>query len=275
MPQDVIFHLLTDVPRLDPAATLEPAIEQSLPSARPHLYRYPAAQAEVHVQRVFVAAQGDGGIVVHTLVDARLRQAANTLSRLMNVPAIDLVGPMIVRLTDLLQVSPEAHPELFQQMDEEYFRRIEAIEFAVAHDDGRRPHELDRAEIVLTGVSRTSKTPLSMYLATHGWLVANVPLVLDIEPPDQLFEIDKRKVFALTIRPERLVLIRQARASRLGMASPEHYGDADHVQQELAFGRHILARGQWEVVDVSSKSIEESASEILALRQRHYSSPVD
>jgi [pyruvate, water dikinase]-phosphate phosphotransferase / [pyruvate, water dikinase] kinase len=274
MQSGATFHLLTDVARLDPATVLEPAIEQCLMGARPQLFRYPAARAEEHIRRVFVAAQGDGGIVAHTLVDGRLRQAANTLSRLMNVPAIDLVGPVIVRLTDLLEVTPEARPELFHQMDEDYFRRVEAIEFAVAHDDGRRPHELDRAEIVLTGVSRTSKTPLSMYLATHGWLVANVPLMLDIEPPRQLFDIDKHKVFALTIRPERLVLIRQARVSRLGMASSEHYGDAEYVQQELAFGRRVLARGQWDVVNVSSKSIEECASEIIALRQRHYTSPI-
>ncbi len=264
------FHLLSDVPHLDPAMTLEPVFEGVVGAGRPRMYRYPVVQSDVQLQRVFVAAQADGGIVVHSLVDSSLRLRANTLSRVMNVPAIDLVGPMATRLADLMDISPDGRPGLFHEMTEEYFRRIEAIEFAVAHDDGLRPDELDHAEIILTGVSRTSKTPLSMYLATHGWLVANVPLVAEIEPPAALFYVDKRTVFGLTIRPDRLVLLRQVRLTRLGMIASREYAEFDAVQRELAYARRIHARGGWDVIDVSSKSIEESATEILALRQERF-----
>ncbi|NLX36137.1 MAG: kinase/pyrophosphorylase [Chloroflexi bacterium] len=270
MPHSPIFHLLCDVPHLDPSMTLEPVLDRLCGEERPRLYRYPTIQAEAQLQRTFVAAQADGGIVVHSLVADDLRLRASTLSRLMNVPAIDLVGPMIARLTDLMGISPHKRPGLYHEMTEEYFRRIEAIEFAVAHDDGLRPSELDRAEIILTGVSRTSKTPLSMYLATHGWLVANVPLVDGIAPPQTLFGVDRRKVFGLAIRPDRLVLLRQVRLTRLGMTASHDYAEFSVIQRELAFARQIHARGGWEVIDVTSKSIEESAAEILSLHQQNF-----
>ncbi len=145
--------------------------------------------------------------------------------------------------------------------------RIEAIEFAVAHDDGLRAHELDRAEIVLTGVSRTSKTPLSMYLASHGWLVANIPLVANTEPPPQLFLADPTRVFALTIEAERLALLRRVRLTRLGMSAPTDYAELDYIREELRHARDIFRRGGWGTIDVTSKSIEESASEIILLRR--------
>jgi len=269
MPELPAFHLLCDVPHIDPATLLEPALEQMLDEGRPRFSRYPPAQTDAHVQRVFVGAQADGGIVVHALVDSHLRLTASTLSRVMNVPSIDLIGPMMVRLTDLLGVLPKSRPALYRQIDELYFRRIEAIEFAVEHDDGVRPQELDRAEIVLVGVSRTSKTPLSMYLASHGWLVANVPLVDQVEPPEKLFELDRRKVFGLSIRPDRLAILRQVRVSKLGISEAPGYAGFTNIQNELAHAREIFARGGWQVLDVSSRSIEESANDILTLRRQN------
>ncbi|MCD6519275.1 MAG: kinase/pyrophosphorylase [Anaerolineae bacterium] len=263
------FHLLTDSEDIDPAPLVSTALKASR-IAEPSFCRYSQAKTRQDVAQAFRAASQDGGIVIHALVDNALRQAANFFSRTLGVPALDIMGPIILKLTDLLNVLPSSHPDLFRHLDEDYFRRIEAIEFAVAHDDGLRPHEAEKAEIVLVGVSRTSKTPLSMYMATHGWLVANIPIVLNMEPPPQLFELDRRKVFALTIHPERLALLRRVRITRLGLTGPENYADLDYVRSELQYAREIFRRGGWPTVDVTSKSIEETAAEIIHLRNEHF-----
>ncbi len=263
------FHLLSDSPQWDLALLLAPVLEQSeLP--RPEFCAYPAPQSSQDVGRVYRQAADQGGTVVHALANGDLREAALFFARTLNVPSIDMVGHAVVRLLDLMNIQPETHPEVYRHINEDYFRRIEAIEFAVAHDDGLRPNELHRAEIVLVGVSRTSKTPLSMYLATHGWLVGNVPLVLGIDPPASVYEIDPRKVFALTIRPDRLSLLRQVRVSRLGRMAVDDYADLGYVREDLLHARDIISRGGWSIIDVTSNSIEESAAEIVRRRNEQF-----
>jgi len=131
---------------------------------------------------------------VHTFVTEELRSAMLNEGRAKNVATIDLMGPLLARLTELLETPPRAQPGLFNPFDSSYMQRIEAIDFTVRHDDGRNLHDLYRAEIVLVGVSRTSKTPLSVYLADRGWRVANVPVILGMEPPHQRFELPHRRV---------------------------------------------------------------------------------
>jgi regulator of PEP synthase PpsR (kinase-PPPase family) len=259
------FYVLNDVPdrvghRLVEVALRACGVTDAVVTPRP------LVRGRQDLTATYQEAHETQSIVVHALQDTKLREAAHVLARTLNVPSIDLLSPVIARLTDLLETSRDIKPELFWQLDEVYFRRIEAIEFAVAHDDGRRAQELDRAEIVLTGVSRTSKTPLSMYLGSHGWLVANVPLVLNMEPPASLFQIDPKRVFALTIRPERLAMLRQVRLTRLGLSAPDNYADPDFVRSEVRYAYTIFERGaSWTIVDVTAKSIEESANEIIQI----------
>jgi len=164
-----------------------------------------------------------------------------------------------------LAVSPAEKPGLFHQLNEEYFRRIETMEFALHHDDGRRAHELPQAEIVLVGVSRTFKTPLSVYLAFKGWFVANVPIVLKTKPPPALFNLLHGRVFGLTIDPVRLAEFRRVRHERLGGATGE-YAELDFVRREVEYALSIFrSQHGWPVVNVTDKPIEEIASEILAL----------
>jgi [pyruvate, water dikinase]-phosphate phosphotransferase / [pyruvate, water dikinase] kinase len=208
------------------------------------------------------------GTIVHTLAIPELRQIMVEEGRTHHVVTIDLMGPLVARLSDALELAPLARPGLLRQLDESYLQRIEAIDFAVRHDDGRNPEDLPDAELVLVGVSRTSKTPISIFLAYRGWRVANVPVITDLEPPPSLSRVDRARVVALTIDPKRLILLRKARASRMGRRLSLHYANQEHVQRELDWAELLLRRYRWATVDVTNKSIEESAAEIIALQRR-------
>ncbi|UCH61236.1 MAG: kinase/pyrophosphorylase [Anaerolineales bacterium] len=227
--------------------------------------RYGGVRTASRVREIVLEARDEGGFVVHTLVSAELRRAMLTEGRAANVATIDLMGPMLARLSELLAAQPRAEPGLFEIFDPAYLQRIDAIDFTVWHDDGRNTHDLDKAEIVLVGVSRTSKTPLSIYLAYRGWRVANVPLVLNVEPPAQLFKLPRRRVVGLVVKPERLVELRHVRAEHL-KTSPLGYADLEYIRQEVVYAYQIFDRRRdWPLVDVTTKPIEETAAEVVAL----------
>ncbi|MBN1202887.1 MAG: kinase/pyrophosphorylase [Anaerolineae bacterium] len=220
------------------------------------------------LQDVVAQAEASGGIIVHTLVDATLRDDLIALTQSHNVVSLDLIGPLLRQLTRLLGEKPLGQPGLYRQLREDYFKRMEAIEFTVAHDDGRKPHEWHKAEIVLTGVSRAGKTPLSMYLSTLGWKVANVPLIQEVAIPEELFEIDARRVVGLDIDPDQLVTYRRRRQQGLGVVGKLPYADPQVVYAEVEFARQVFRRGQFAVIDITDKSIEESANEAIATIRR-------
>lgn len=208
-------------------------------------------------------AADTGGLIIHSFAVPEFREALLAESRSRGVPCVDVIGPVLMHFSDWLELDPANQPGITRSIDQEYFQRITALEFAVQHDDGRSAHELDRADLVLVGVSRTSKTPLSIYFAHRGWMVGNVPIVPGVPPPPILYDLPSSCVVALSIRPERLLALRGARQSALGMTGS--YSDPSSVQEELRYARQIIARGGWPVVDMSVKSIEEAASEILQL----------
>lgn len=209
-------------------------------------------------------AAASRGIIVHTLVDENLRLALIDRARQANVVAIDPLGQLMLHLSQLIGQPPVGQPGLYRRRREDYFKRIEAIEFTVDHDDGRKPHELHLAEIVLTGVSRVGKTPLSMYLSTLGWKVANIPLIKEVPPPAQLFEIDPRRVVGLHLDAAQLIMYRERRKSSLGLPRQIPYTDLETIEEELRYARRIFLRGQFMVVDTTDKPIEESADEVIA-----------
>jgi regulator of PEP synthase PpsR (kinase-PPPase family) len=230
--------------------------------------RYGDVRSVERIREICDEAACQGGFVVHTLVSEDLRLHMLDEGRKFNVPTIDLMGPLLIRLSAWFESQPKSQPGLFHVIDAEYDRRIEAIEFTVQHDDGRRTDELNLADIVLVGVSRTSKTPLSMYLANQGWKVANVPLVLGVPPPKTLLKLPKRKVIALTIDPERLASLRQVRAERLG-TKQAGYADIETIRREVINAYQIFdQRRDWPLLDVTAKPIEEAASEIIAIVRR-------
>lgn len=227
--------------------------------------RIPEVRTRERIRETIEDAARRGATVLYSLVSADHRRILIEEALRNHVSTIDLLGPILRRLTDVLAVSPRSEAGIFRQLDEEYFHRIEAIDFAVQHDDGKRPQDLGTADIVLVGVSRTSKTPLSMFLAYRGWRVANVPIVLGIDPPEEVFGVDRSKVIALSARPAWLEGIRRERAIRLAQSLNISYAELDHIRSELAWFRQIAERGGWTVVEVTHKAIEETAAEIVAL----------
>ncbi len=221
-------------------------------------------RTEDAVREVVADAAAVGGLIVHTLVVPNLRRVLSEESRRQGVIRVDVMGPALIHFEEWLEHEPSGQPGVTAQIDEDYLRRITALEYAVEHDDGRNTHDLDRADLVLVGVSRTSKTPLSMYLAYRGWLVGNVPIVpQQVDPPDTLFEQPPGKVVALTVRPERLLALRGVREQWMGVRGD--YADPTSVREELRHARLMYAEAGWPIVDMSAKSIEEAAVEVLEL----------
>jgi len=221
-------------------------------------------QVKVAVER----AAGDQGTIVHTQVDARLRHVLIEEARNRNVAAIDLMGPLLSRITHVTGQVPIGQPGLYREIHQAYYDRVEAIEFTVAHDDGKKPEDLGQAEIVLIGPSRVGKTPLSMYLSVLGWRVANVPLLREILPPPQLFEVQRERVVGLIVEPSQLVAHRELRQKRLGTGRRSSYSDTLQLHREIEEARTFYKRNGIRAVDVTDKPIEESAEEVIALITR-------
>lgn len=217
------------------------------------------------IDEVMEAAQAVNGVVIYTFVSPSLRQHISKEGRARGIPTVDIMGPVLTRLSDLLEISPLARPGLFRQLDSDYFRRMEALDFTLEHDDGRGLETLGRAEIVLVGVSRTSKTPVSIYLAYRGWKVANVPLIRDEPLPPALAEVEAGRIVALIIQPTRLEAVRRERMRRQNIPDAGGYADRDLVRREVsAAGRQFDELG-YAQVDVTFKSIEETATEVVRL----------
>ncbi|CAK9866288.1 unnamed protein product [Sphagnum jensenii] len=217
------------------------------------------------------AAQEEA-LVFFTLADPQMAEAAKQACEMLHVPHVNILGPITDALHSHLGVSPSGLPRGApgrpSTLSKQYFKRIEAVEFTIKQDDGALPKNLIQADIVLVGVSRTSKTPLSTYMAQKGYKVANVPLVLGIDPPKELFQVDQDKVYALTINPVFLKSIRLARSRTLGMGpySRTTYSDMEHISKELEYSRKLfLQNARWPVVEVTGKAIEETAAVILRI----------
>ncbi len=217
------------------------------------------------LKRVVAQAKQAGGTIAHTLVDDRLRRVLVDLARSEDVAAIDLMGPLLSRLEAVLKRKALGQPGLYRQFHRAYFERVSAIEFTMTHDDGQQRAGWPQADIVLTGVSRSGKTPLSMYLAVLGWKVANVPLVPEMPPPPELFKLDRRRVIGLTIRPDQLIVFREQRYARLGVSAPIDYINPRRIGEEVQAALRVFRSGRFAVIDVTDKPIETSADEIIKL----------
>ena len=202
-------------------------------------------------------------IIGYTLVDPELRKYIEERTKKLNIETIDIMGPVMKTMEKAFNQKPRLEPGLVYKLDKEYFRRIEAIEFAVRYDDGRDPRGIARADIVLIGVSRTSKTPLSQYLAHKRLKVANVPVVPEVNPPEELFRIDKSKCIGLRISPEKLNEIRKERLKALGLGDHASYASLERIEEELKYFDKIVKKIGCEVIDVSNKAVEETANIIL------------
>jgi regulator of PEP synthase PpsR (kinase-PPPase family) len=225
----------------------------------------PHVRTTEEARRAVAEAAASGCLIVHTLVSADLRRVVLTEAQAKDIPTIDLLGPLLLRLEDLLKLQPLAKPGLFRDQEAEYRHRFEVMDFTVRHDDGQDAHGLPSADIILVGVSRTSKTPLSMFLAWRGLRVANVPIVLTLPLPEELSRVHPRKVVGLTIKPERLLELRRSRLQQMETPPQFPYADTRQIYGELEYAQQACRQAGWPIVDVTDKSIEEVAAEVLVL----------
>lgn len=241
---------------------------------RAALLQFPQAGAQIRLHTrvrtkdvarpILERAAKESALVVFTVVSPELREFVHAMTAEMKIEAIDVIGSLIGKLGTFLDREPINLPSAMLPLSEEYFRRIEAVEFAVKSDDGKEPRNFKKADLILVGVSRTSKTPLSTILAQRGLKVANLPLVLGVHPPLELSEAPQDRVVGLTIGIEQLCAIRQARLRQLGMPQETNYAMREHVRQELEFANQLFrAHPEWPVVDVTGRAIEETAVIIL------------
>jgi [pyruvate, water dikinase]-phosphate phosphotransferase / [pyruvate, water dikinase] kinase len=228
--------------------------------------RYKNVRHEAQIEAICDDAATGRDLIIYTIVSPTLRSYLTVKAREKTLPAIDLLGPLLVGLGNYFGFQPRAVAGLLHDVNEAYFDRIAAMEYTIAHDDGRDLSDLEKADLVILGISRTSKTPLSMYLSHQGWKVANIPLIQGFEIPKELLTIDQRRVVCLTIDPENLATIRRARLERLGHDRGGEYADPEKVNQEIEYANDLYRKNRrWPVFNVTGKALEETAAEIIKL----------
>lgn len=225
--------------------------------------RYANVRQEDEIRALMEEAATKNGFIAYTLVQPELREMIRMESIRLGIRAVDIMGPMMQAFVDTFNDAPSQKPGLLHQMDEEYFRRIEAIEFTVKSDDGRDSRAMLQSQIVLLGVSRTSKTPLSMYLAHRGYKVTNFPLVPEVKVPTELFHIPKTRIVGLTMDPDRMTFVRTERLRTMGLPPDARYSAEERILEELEFADQLFKQLGCRIINVTHKAIEETAALIL------------
>ena len=226
---------------------------------------WPMVRSEGHLDRVLVEIAAKPGLIIYTLVNSAVRERLEMRCAALGLSGVSALDPVIDSLSRLLGQDTISRPGRQHVLDEAYFARVEAIHFTIAHDDGIAAEDWEQADIVLAGVSRSSKTPTSIYLANRGYRVANIPLVVESPPPRSLFALRNPLVVGLTTSPERLIQVRRNRLLSLNQTTATAYVDQEKVLREIAFARRIFSDNGWPVIDVTRRSIEETAAAIINL----------
>lgn len=225
----------------------------------------PNVQTDKKIREVVAKVKAASGLLVHTMVKTELRKVLLAECEKQGVRNIDFMGPLAGFLEEELGLKSVAIPGLYRRINHQYFERMDAIDYTLNHDDGLNPQRLQKAEIILTGVSRSGKTPLSVYMSMFGWKVANVPIVKGINPPEELFNIDPKRVFGLAIGMSHLISIRNKRLEQMGDLKNANYIDQTSVREELRYANFIFDKGGFTKVNVTNKPIESSANEIIGM----------
>lgn len=217
------------------------------------------------IREVVLQAKECNGLITHSMVNKKLRECLLEECKKQGVEEIDFMGPLANYLEEKLGLASVSIPGLYRRINSQYYDRIEAMEYTLNNDDGLNPKRLKEAEIILTGVSRAGKTPLSVYMSMFGWKVANVPLVLGIDPPKELFTVDPKRVFGLNITTTHLIPQRAKRLRQMNNEQNTDYIDQRKVSEELRYAQQIFERGKFTVINVTNKPVETTANEIIGL----------
>ncbi len=231
--------------------------------------RAPFIRTVEQIDETVKEAAETGGIICHTLVSADLRKSLDEYADRYGVLYVDLMGPMLGAVSAATGEKPSMKPGAIHKLDEEYFRKVEAIEFAVNYDDGKNPAGFLKADIVLIGVSRTSKTPMSMYLANKRYKVANLPLVPEVQLPEEIFKVPAHRIIGLVIDPYKLNGIRSERMRALGFSGDVNYTNLARIEEELAYAKSVMRKLHCPILDVSNRAIEETAAKIIEIIEKN------
>ncbi|MGL4911300.1 MAG: pyruvate, water dikinase regulatory protein [Romboutsia sp.] len=267
--ENLIIYVISDSVGETAQQVTKAAISQFGINDNYEIRRFPYVVDSSFLLDVLNSGKNENAIIVYTLVDEILLKTTKEFCEEEGLSNIDLMTPILSEIAKKTNKEPKREPGIIRKLDESYFKRVEAIEFAVKYDDGKDPRGILKSDIVLVGISRTSKTPLSMYLANKNIKVANVPLVPEIPIPKEVFEINPKKIIGLTNTPEKLNQIRQERLKALGLSSNASYAKLERILQELDYSENIMKRIGCPVIDVSSKAIEETAGIILDIMKEN------
>ncbi|MFV0624193.1 pyruvate, water dikinase regulatory protein [Sphingomonas sp. ac-8] len=260
------LHLLSD----STGETLENIAKAALAQfdgVEPLRHFWPMVRSQTHLERILQEIAHNPGIVLFTLVNTEIRRTLEARCRAMGLPAVAPLDGVSHALSSLLGQEAKARPGRQHMLDAAYFARVDAIQFTIAHDDGVLWEEWEEADILLAGVSRSSKTPTSIYLANRGYKTANIPIVVESPPPQALYTLRHPMIVGLTTSADRLIQIRRNRLLSLNQAADTDYVEQDSVARELSFARRMFADNGWPVIDVTRRSIEETAAAIITLYQ--------
>jgi regulator of PEP synthase PpsR (kinase-PPPase family) len=233
------------------------------------IIRIPYIKSIEQVEETIQEAAKHHSVICHTIVSSELRIALSEAAKEYGVVTVDIMGPMIFALQNISTTKPELCPGLVHKLDQDYFKRVEAVEFAVKYDDGKNPWGILKADMVIVGVSRTSKTPLSMYLANKKLKVVNIPMVPGVTVPEQLFEIPPERVVGLIVNPSSLNNIRVERLKKLGLSVDTTYSNPENITEELEYAKRIMVKIGCPILDVTGQTIEETANKILAIAEKN------
>lgn len=250
------------------AATMIRAALVQYPQHEVNLIRHKNIRTEDQVEPIIQDAFERSAMIAYTVVSESLRAKIREKSLAKGIPTLDLLGPILGLLDSYLGTGTNRSSQagLLRAVDEQYFKRIEAIEFTVKYDDGKSLHQLDQADIVLVGISRTSKTPLSIFLSHKGWKVANVPIVLGALIPQELFQVDQKKIVGLIIDIDSLQRIRKSRLEKFGQDPGGEYASLSHISQEIEYAQGLFKQNRrWPVFNVTDRALEETAAEIVKI----------
>jgi len=228
----------------------------------------PYVNSPEEIASIVDEARGVNSLLAYTLVKPELRRAIETEAEKYGIPTLDIINPVIDAVSSVIQSKPRLEPGLVRKTDEEYYRKIDAVEFAVKYDDGKNAAGIMKADLVVLGVSRTSKTPLCLYLAHKGIMAANVPLVPEVEPPEEIFLLPSHKIIGLRIQSQQLNEIRRERLKTLGITANANYASMDRINKELTHADEIMKRIGCAVIEVTNKAVEETASKVMEIYYR-------
>jgi [pyruvate, water dikinase]-phosphate phosphotransferase / [pyruvate, water dikinase] kinase len=266
LPSMFHMHLVSDATGETLSAIARAATVQ-YPMVRPIEHMHPLVRTQRQLQRVLADIGRDPGIVLYTLVNKGLAAELEDYCRDLKIPCLAILKP-IMQVFESYLGAPQTPTVAGQHvLDADYFRRIDAMNFTMAHDDGRLPERMDDADIIVLGISRTSKTPTSLYLAQRGYKTTNLPLVPGVPLPDELIQPHKAFVVCLVANVDRIADVRRNRAMLMSDRDMETYVDRDAITAEIAYTRKIAAQYRWPIIDVTRRSIEESATMIIKLLQ--------